>query len=68
MKRKKLGENKKAKVLWALKGAKDGGVDFHDASHEKEIKTSAQVRLDIWAIPLKRPTAALATPWKVVNK
>ena len=36
MKSKKSGENKKAKVLWTLKEAKDGGVDFYDAGHEKE--------------------------------
>ena len=42
MKSKKSGENKKAKVLWALKAANDGGVDFYDAGHEKESKTRAQ--------------------------
>ena len=41
----KRTENKK--VLWASKEAKDRGVDFHDANHEKEIKTRAQVRLDL---------------------
>ena len=42
MKSKKSGENKKAEVLRALKEAKDGGVDFYDAGHEKESKTRAQ--------------------------
>ena len=51
---------KKAKVLWALKEAKDRGVDFHDVSTKRKIKTRAQERLDIWAIHLKHPTAALA--------
>ena len=35
-------DNKKATVLWALKEAKDRGVDFYDASHEKDIKTRAK--------------------------
>ena len=35
-------EHKKAKVLRALKEAKDRGVDFCDAGHEKEIKTRAK--------------------------
>ena len=47
--RKNSGENKRAKVLWALKEAKDGGDDFYDASHGKEIN---------WSIFLKNPTAA----------
>ena len=34
LKRKKSGKNKKAKVLWALKEAKDKAVDFYDAGHE----------------------------------
>ena len=49
-----IGENKKAKVLWALTEAKDRGVDFHDASHEKELKTRAQVRLDLHCIPFQK--------------
>ena len=57
---KKSGENKKADVLWALKEATNRGVDFYDASHEKEIKTRAHVRLDVWAIHLKKSTTALA--------
>ena len=32
---KETEENKKAKVQWTLKEAKDRGVDFYDASHEK---------------------------------
>ena len=42
------------------KEAKDGEVDFYDASHEKEIKTRAQVRLDLWALHLKNLTGAVA--------
>ena len=44
VKSKKSVENKKAKVLWALKEAKDKVVHFHDAGHEKEIKTRAPSR------------------------
>ena len=44
---KKSGENEKAKE------APDGRVLFHDASHEMEIKTRAQVRQRFWAIHLK---------------
>ena len=40
MKSKKSGESKKVKVLWALQDAKDRVVDFQDAGHAKEVKTS----------------------------
>ena len=68
VKSKRSGENKKAKVLWALKEAKDGGVDFYDASHEKEIKTRDKVRLDLWAIHLKNRRPPWQKPFKVLNK
>ena len=51
----KYGENKKGEVLRALKEAKDRGVDFHDSSQVKEIKTRGHVRLDLWAIHLENP-------------
>ena len=35
VKSKTSGENQKAKVLWALKEAKDRGVDFYDESPSK---------------------------------
>ena len=59
-KSKKSGENKKAKELWALKEAKDRGIDLFDASHEEEDETRARVRLDLWAIHLTNPTTASA--------
>ena len=34
VKSKKSEEDEKARVLWALKEAKDRGVDFYDAGHE----------------------------------
>ena len=42
VKKQEMEEHEKAKVLWALKEAKDRGVDFYDASHEKNIKTRAK--------------------------
>ena len=47
-------------MLWAMTEAKDEGVNIYDAGREKEIKTRAQFRLDIWAIHVRSPTAALA--------
>ena len=57
-KSKKSGEPRDGNVLRALKDAKGKGIEFHDAGHEKEIKTRAHLRLDIWAVHLKNPTAA----------
>ena len=58
MKNKKSGENKKAKVLWALKEAKDRGGrgDFCDAGHEKESKTRAQAVCEQKTGTIKRMT------------
>ena len=52
--------NKKAMVLSALEVAKNRGSDSCDVGHEKKIITRSQVRLDLWAIHLKSPIAALA--------
>ena len=46
VKSKKFGENTKAKVLWAMKEAKDKGVDYFDTNHQKEIQTRDQFRLN----------------------
>ena len=51
----KPGESKKAKALWSLKEA-----DFHDLGSVQKIQTRLQLTLDLWAIHLKSPTAALA--------
>ena len=53
-------KTKKAKVLRALKEARDKGIDCYDAGREKKIQTRSQVRLDFVGIHLKSPTAALA--------
>ena len=45
----KSEENKKAKMLWAMKEAQDRGVE-----------TRAKLRLSMWAIHAESPTAALA--------
>ena len=57
---KKTLENKRAQALWSLKEAKDKGTDFHDLGRVQKIQTRSQVRLALWAIHLKSPTAALA--------
>ena len=49
-----------AKVSWAMKEAKDRGEDYCDPNHQKEIETRDQIRLNLWAIHLKSPAAALA--------
>ena len=57
---KKSGEHKKTKALWSLKEAKDKGIDCFDLGSVQKIQTRSQVRLDLCAIRLKSPTAALA--------
>ena len=65
---KKSGDHKKVKALWSLKDAKDKGVDFFDLGSVQKIQTRPQVRLDLWAIHLKSPTAALATALERVGQ
>ena len=43
-----------------MKEANDKGVDYYDTNHQQEFETRAQFRLNLWAIHLKSPTAALA--------
>ena len=43
-----------------MKEATDREVDSCGTHHSKDIQTRAQLRLSIWAIHLKSPTAALA--------
>ena len=50
---KKSGDNKKAKVLWAMEEAKDKGIYFYEVGNAKEIETRSQVRLDLSAIHLE---------------
>ena len=61
---KKSGGNKKAKVLWALKEAKDEGMYVCDLGSVQKIQT----RLDLWAIHLKSPTAVLADALKLTEQ
>ena len=56
-----LEENKKAKALRCLNGARDKGIDVSHVGHAKKIQARSKVKLDLWAIHLKSPTAALAT-------
>ena len=60
MKCKKSGEKKKAKALWSFTEAEDEGTDFYDLGVVQKIQTRPKVKLDLWAIHLRRPTAALA--------
>ena len=58
VKSKKSGENKKAKVLWAMNEAKDRGEDYHDTNRrQEEIQTKDQFRLNLWASHQKSLTA-----------
>ena len=56
---KKPGDNKKAKALWTLKGAKDKGTGYFDLSSVQQIETRSKVRLALWEIYMRSPTAAL---------
>ena len=59
VKSNKSNDNKKANVLWDMEEAKDRGTNNCDTNPKKK-KTRAQIRLNMWAIHLKSPTAALA--------
>ena len=49
-------------MLCALKEANDRGVDFHDAGHEKEIKTGVQVN------PFEEPDRFGKSFWQFWSK
>ena len=57
---RKSGEHKKAKALWSFTEAKDKRIDGYDRGSVQRIQTRSHVRLDLWAVHLKSPTAALA--------
>ena len=61
---KKSVENEKANALWSLKEAKDKGIDFYDLGSVQKSQTRPHVRLDLWAIHLWSPPAALADALK----
>ena len=63
----KSGDTRRLKCC-ELKEAKERGVDFHAASHEKEINTRAHVRLDFWATNLKNRRPHWQKLWKILNK
>ena len=44
----------------SLTEAKDKGIDFYDLGSVQKIQARPQVRLDLWTIHPKSPTAALA--------
>ena len=60
--------SKKHKVFWALKGAKVKGIDVHHLGHGKKIPTRSQVRLELWTILLRSPSAALAKAWECLQQ
>ena len=59
VKSKTSGENKKTNVLWTMNEAKNKGLDYCDTKHHEDIQTGCQLRLDLWVMHLRSPTAAL---------
>ena len=53
VKSKMLGDNQKAKALWAMKAAKDREEESYDPQRN-------QIRLGLWEVQLRNPVAALA--------
>ena len=51
---KKLGDNRRAKALWAMKAAKDREDTFYDPTHQKDIQERAQTRQRLWEEHLKQ--------------
>ena len=55
----KPSESQKAKVLWAVKAAKDRWDEFYDSARKEGILGRKQIRLELWEKHLKDPVIAL---------
>ena len=64
---KKPQEAQKAKVLWAMKAARDRKEEFYDPAREEDISKRNKTRLELWEERLKDPTAALDKALKCVE-
>ena len=53
-------KTKRPKHLGLLKKQQPNGIDSSDLGSVQKIPTRSQIRLDLWAIHLKSPPAALA--------
>ena len=60
-------ESQKAKALWAMKTAKDRGVDFYDPARQDNIMGRNQTRLQLREEHLKDPIIALDKALKCVE-
>ena len=59
-------EAQKAKVLWAMKAAKDR-KEFYDLAREEDISRINKTRFELWEEHLKDPMAALDKALKCVD-
>ena len=64
---KKSNESQKAKALWKMKAARDGGDDFYDPERKDNILGRSKTRLELWEEHLKDPTVALDKALKCVE-
>ena len=64
---RKPQEAQKAKVLWAMKAAKDRKDDFHDPDRKDNILRRNKTRLKLWEEHLKDPIVALDKALKCVE-
>ena len=56
---KKPQEAQKARALWKMKAAKDGGAEYYDPTREDNIRGRNETRLALWEEHLKDPIAVL---------
>ena len=64
---KKPNESQKAKALWEMKAARDGGDDFYDPERKDKILGRSKTRLELWEEHLKDPIVALDKALKCVE-
>ena len=60
-------ESQKARALWKMKAAKDGGEEYYDPKREDNIKGRSKTRLALWEEHLKDPVGALDKVLKYVE-
>ena len=56
---KKPQEAQKAKVLWKMKAAKDGGEDYYDVMRKDNTRVRNKTTLTLWEEHLRDPIVAL---------
>ena len=56
---KKSGENRKAKVLWAMKEVKDRVLDYQDTNHKKRNSDETPIQVELVGYSPTKPNGRL---------